>query len=193
MALRAAVGVVAAALPVGLVSAAGQVSRYQLALPAELLQVMTPRHQPHAPRARAAVPQHATAAPTRIVRRSAPARRVAPAFAVTRNVVEPASVPRAAAPEPPAVALAQPALQPRPVDRRPDHVGDPVVGTVPLTDMHAPAAAPTAAAPAPVAEVAIAAPPASAPAPAPAPAAATPSAPSSPTTAKPHHREESDD
>jgi hypothetical protein len=184
-----AAALAAVALPVGLVSAAGRVSHSQLALPGELLQLVTPAQPDRASAHRAALPRHATAWPTPAARR--PGRRhLAPlrAAAVVPTAAEPALVRHAAAPPSPGVALAQPALQPRPGEPAP--TPEVVIGPLPNAGAPPLPAAVAAPSPPPVAEAAVSAPPAAVAEPAPAPAATTPAAPSAPVVAEPHHHDE---
>jgi hypothetical protein len=189
--LYAAVGVAAVALPVGLVSAAGHVSSAEVALPAELLQLVTPRAPHPAHQRPASLPRHATAWPTQtahaVVARPRPA-----AGAVARAVVQAVPAPgvRIAAPSPSRPAPPRPeapeqdassagepvTVVPAPARVRP---GAPVVPVAPP-----PVAAAATAEPAPVASV----PPAAAPAP-----VAAPVAPAAPVAAVPREHEREHD
>jgi hypothetical protein len=182
LALHATAGVIAAALPVGLVSAAGHVSRSQLAVPSELLQLVTPASPVTPERPRPGLPRHASAWPTPAVRRPAAnvvIRHTGAALEVRPHSVEAVAPARHAGPEPPGVALAQPAIQPRSPEPQEAAPIPPLVVDVPEPHPVLPAPAP---APPPVAEAATAAPVAApaapvGPQPAPAPVAVAPVAP----------------
>jgi hypothetical protein len=199
-----AVGLAAAALPVGLASAAGHMTRAELAVPGELLSLVTPTaHRPApAPAHGASVPRHPSAFASPVAAR---ARRATLGDESSPSVgaavaAEPAPARARVAPaaDPPGVALAQPTLQPRPPEERPARIGSPGHVSLPAAPVSAPGSLPVSSTPVPaalpadppVAEAATAAPPESV-APSVAPTPAAPSAPSSPAAPGPHREESS--
>jgi hypothetical protein len=186
VALYGAVGAIAVALPIGLVSAAGHVSSAEMALPAELLQLVTPHAPRPAHRRPASVPRHASAWPTQTTRGVAARPRPA-ARAVARAVVEavPAPSVRVAASPRPGPAHARP--------EAPEQDASPAGG--PVTAVAAPAPALPSVPSVPVAAPPVAAAATAEPAPialvpaatTPAPVAA-PAAPVAPVAAVPRER-----
>jgi hypothetical protein len=182
VAVYGAVGAIAVALPIGLVSAAGHVSSAEMALPAELLQLVTPHAPRPVHRRSASVPRHASAWPTQtargVVARPRPAAR-----AVARALVEAVPAPSVRVAASPRPGPAQP--RPEAPEQDASTAGEPVTAVAaPAPALPSVPSMPVASPP--VAAAATAEPAPNAPVP-PAPVAA-PAAPVAPVAAVPRER-----